>query len=97
MRLDARRGHYDGWTVYHATRCEVLDHVVWVDDCTMQWCQYEVPYRVVGDEVASRVYDAERIVIIPARRLVLIDPVADADDNEIDVLVAAPVPMGMVA
>lgn len=96
MRLDARRGDND-WTVYHATRCEVLQGVVWVDDCTMQWCQHEFPLRVVGDDVASRVYDAERIVIDGGRRLVLIDPVADEDDNEVDVLVAAPVPTGMVA
>lgn len=97
MRLDARRGNCGVWTTYHATRCEVLDHVVWVDDCTMQWCQYEVPLRVVGDDAAVRVHDADRIVIDPSRRLVLIDPVSDEDDNEVDVLVAEPVPVGMVA
>ena len=96
MRLDARRGDND-WTVSHATRCEVLQGVVWVDDCTMQWFQYEMPLRAVGDEVVGELHDAERIVIDAARRLVVIDPVADEDDNPVDVIAEAPVQMGAAA
>lgn len=82
MKLDARNGKYDGWTVYHVRRCVVLRGVVWVNDDARQWFQYEMPLRLVDGEPYGAIHDAERIVIDPARRLVLIDPVEDEDDTD---------------
>lgn len=83
MRLDSRKGDTN-WRVYHARRCVVLRNVVWVDDETCQWCQYDDPPRVVGLDVASTVHQADRIVIDPSRRLIVIDPVEDAEDEQIE-------------
>lgn len=82
MKLDARKGKYDGWTVYHVRRCVVLRGVLWVDSDARQWFQYEMPLRLVDGEPYGAIHDAGHIVIDPARRLVLIDPVDDEDDTE---------------
>lgn len=92
MRIDARHGHF-GWRVYHAARCEVLRGVVWVDDDSRQWFQYDWPLRVVGGEVSGVVYDAERIVIHQSSRLVVINPVPDECDLDVVAGVAASRPM----
>ena len=98
MRIDARRGDYVGWIVWHVPRCQVLRHVVWVDDSTHQWAQYLVDqfgrltpqFGPNGPEPVRKVFQAKRIKIMVDRRLVLIDPIddpdAEKDDQEVDQL-----------
>lgn len=78
MRLDAREGAYFGWEVYHAVRCEMLRHVVWVDSDVACWGEYAYPFQIVGDELVIRERQATRIDIHLDRKLVVIDPIEDA-------------------
>lgn len=78
VRLDASRGH-KGWTTYHAERCQVLRHVTWVDDETRQWGEYMEPYRHVDGRLLQRVNNAKRILILPDRKLIVINPVGVGD------------------
>lgn len=102
MRIDARRGSYVGWIVWHVPRCQMLRHVVWADDGTHQWGEYAFdrmgphmanlgPY---GLEQMINVFQAKQIKIMVDRRLVLIDPIddpgAEDDLNELKLLEISP-------
>lgn len=80
MRLEAGPGNC-GYFVWHAAFCTPVLHVVWVDDELNQWCQYVYPYRIEHGELIFVVHQARRIDIFPGRRLVIIDPVEDADED----------------
>lgn len=82
MRLDANKGNYNLWCVYHAEKCCVLRKVMWVDDETAQWCE---GLAVVNGTLMTRVKQAKKIAIIVERRLVVINPVDDARDETIAV------------
>ena len=69
MRLDADKGDRD-YTVFHVPTCRVLKYVVWVDDESARWCEI-----VVKGWAARAEFQAKRIHILLAQRLVLIDPV----------------------
>lgn len=98
MRIDARRGSYVGWVVWHVPRCQMLRHVVWVDDSTHQWGEYVFDHmgrpmadlRPYGLEPRINVFQAKQIEIMADRRLVLIDPIDDPDAedelNELELL-----------
>lgn len=74
MRLDSNKGD-KGYTTYHAERCQVLRHVVWVDDEQREWCQRVQPFRFEKGVLRSQVHAARCILILPAKRLVIINPV----------------------
>lgn len=82
MRLDARNGDGIGWLVWHVERCEILRRVVWVDDETMAYFQLRFPLQLVSGELAGDVHRARLIVIYPAAKLVMINPI---DLTEFDV------------
>lgn len=91
MRIDATSPDCKrGWTVYHAEECRVLQDVVWVDDATAEWCQYEKPYRLIGDTIARHIHKARRILILAERQTVIINPIADDPVATRDVDVAQP-------
>lgn len=79
MRLDARNGDF-GWAVFHVEWVRELRCVVWVDTDLNQWGGLGRPLVVEGRaNVVTR--NARRIEIYPDRRLVLINPIEDADAN----------------
>lgn len=78
MRLDANKGDR-GYTTYHAERCQVLPHVVWVDDETRCWAQHVLPLQAVDGALRTQVRVAKRILIMRDRRLVIINPVGLGD------------------
>lgn len=56
--------------------------MLWCDDETAQWCELILPVLVLPDRsVATRVHQARRILILPARMLVLVDPIDDEFDE----------------
>jgi|JI10StandDraft_1071094.scaffolds.fasta_scaffold3074644_2 hypothetical protein len=81
MRIDARAGD-TGWCVFHVPQAGVLKYVIWVDDETAMWCEFAHPLRLdrATGSAATITHQAKAIRIIPADRLVLIDPVDDSED-----------------
>lgn len=76
MRLDARRG--DGpYSVWHAEEMRYLKHVVWLDDDLHAWGEYVWPPVREGDHLMVRAMLAKRILIMPDRRLIVINPLED--------------------
>ena len=79
MRLDARNGDND-WEVHHAEYCCMLNYVTWVDDVTCQYAQ------IVGIDILAgcflfHITQAKKIAIYPAKKLIVINPVEDSDDQ----------------
>ena len=68
----------------------MLKHVVWVDDATRCWAEYVMPHEFVNGVLRTRVHVAKRILILPDRKLVVINPVGFGDRwaSRGDVLVA---------
>lgn len=85
MRLDARIQAVSGWWVYDAEACVVLRDVVWVDDEDNQYAVLANDLRPLpGDTYwPTRIHRARKIAIYPARKLVIINPIEDADDAQI--------------
>lgn len=77
MRLDARKGDF-GWTVWHCERCEVMHGVAWCDDETNELGIYREPMPPVMIEVVR----VRKILIVPARRMVLVNPLEGVDELE---------------
>lgn len=82
MRLDARAGDA-GWHVWHVPRARRMQHVIWVDDALAQWAGWEAKPKdwqllQAGFE-GPPVHQMKRIRIVPAARVVLLDPVEDGD------------------
>ena len=98
MRLDAAAGDR-GYTTYHAERCQVVNHVVWVDDSSRCWAQYVTPYEMQNGALRQRTHVAKRILILPDRRLVIINPVGFGDrwESRGDVLVTKKIAAGRSA
>lgn len=80
MRLDANKGDTD-WNVWHAEELRELRFVLWIDDEAKQWAQAAQPLRPEGDSLAVNVFSAKRISILPARRLVIVNPIEDDEDE----------------
>jgi hypothetical protein len=81
MRIDAREPGFTGrWLVWHAEQCRELRYVAWVDDGSMCYGQYVHPFVLSGGAPVVETRQAKRIVIIPASRVVVINPVDDADE-----------------
>jgi hypothetical protein len=78
MRLDARKGDVD-WSVFDCERCEALRLVLWVDDESNRYCQAVIPMHVAGDEVATIEHQTRKILICPAVRMVLINPLENVE------------------
>lgn len=78
MRLHANTNTVS-WDILHVPTCRSLKRVVWVDDETAQWG--ELTGNTVGFYWEEVTHQAKKIVILPQRRLILIDPVDDADDQ----------------
>ena len=76
MRLDARNGD-TGWYVWHVGQARHVENAVWVDDDLARWA--DRPRLPVDPEIAE--HQAQRIAILPSRRLVLIDPVGNEHDE----------------
>lgn len=86
MRLDARNGPPDsGYHVYHAEEMRLLSLVVWADSDSAQYGQYKHtslgPVTAVYDEIVT--HQAKRIDIVASARLVVINPIADDNDQYI--------------
>lgn len=79
MLLHASRNTI-GWHVLHVPTCKMLKNVVWVNDETAQWA--ELTGNARGHYWEEVTHQAKKIVILPQRRLILIDPVDDADDQD---------------
>lgn len=83
MRIDGRTGD-SGWSVFDVPKAADVPLCVWVDDATAQYAivpadlKRRMRYHVVKD-VGPDVIQAERIAILPAHQLVLINPVGDPD------------------
>lgn len=77
MRIDARRG--DGpYEVYDAERMVFITlRVVWADDTLNAWGEYHWPPKADGAHLLVVARLAKRIVILPGRQLVVVNPVRD--------------------
>lgn len=83
MRLDGRTGRYPDWTVWHAEQCCRLWNVVWVDDETAQYAQYNnSPWAGVLNSMT--VHQAKRIEIHFGSKLVIINPLVDHEEQDVD-------------
>ena len=84
MRLDARKGDFP-YFVWHAEECRELIHCVWVDDALCEWFEYCAPYQLnaAGDGVIGSVYKAKKIDIYLGRRVVIVNPIADEEQEYI--------------
>lgn len=60
-------------TVFHVPRCCVLTRVVWIDTETAEYAEYGKPYH---DHI---IFKVKKIELLPARGLILIDPIPDED------------------
>jgi hypothetical protein len=82
MRIDARQAGFVGaWLVWHAEQCRELKHVVWVDDESACYGQYVHPFILPGPMIET--HQAKRIVINSSSRVVIINPVEDADESDL--------------
>lgn len=83
MRLDARKGD-GGWHVWHVPRARRMKHVIWVDDGLAQWGGWEAapPSWLLLQTGLNGppVHQMKRIRIMPAARVVLLDPLDDDDE-----------------
>ncbi len=70
------------WVVFHVPTCERLKGVLWVDDVAAQWAELVLSPSISG--WTEHVHQAQKITIIPASYLVLIDPVDDCEDTTKD-------------
>jgi hypothetical protein len=82
MRLDAHKGD-TFWGVYHAEECRELKCVVWLDDETCEYCCVLFPARCVNGHVVTETFKARKIDIYCDRKFVIINPIEDADDENI--------------
>lgn len=73
MILDARKGDR-GWRVWDCIAGAYLSRVVRVDDQAATVTSYTDPYFVIGDELGTVTEQRERVEILEASRLVLLDP-----------------------
>lgn len=80
------------WCIWHAEWCKVLKLVIWVDDETRQWAQFDTPPGYVGDRFASTVHQAKKIIIDVDRLMVTINPIEEVD--AIDLAVSEEVACG---
>lgn len=74
MRIDARDAPHHDWYVWNVPRCREERMVLWVDDETNQYAQYQNRGAPFWHIVTIQ---ARRIAIYVSRKLVLIDPVED--------------------
>ena len=86
MRLDARNGDRF-WDVWHVRECRKIEMCVFVDDQTCTWGEYPgrfemMTHAAIYGDLPVIEHQAKSIRIIPARRLVLIDPIDDCDGAE---------------
>lgn len=55
--------------------------MVWCDDESAQWCEIVLPAVFLPDRsVAKRIHQANRILILADRKLVLVDPIDDDEE-----------------
>ena len=82
MRLDARI-HREAWswTPYDVPGCQILRGVVWADDETAQYGQYADGER----RLPIVTHQADRIRFVHEVRVVLINPLSDAEMLESEV------------
>lgn len=82
MRLDGRKGDR-GWYAWHCERCVQLQRTQWIDDETNEWAEVVYPYVIIDRSyVLTTLHKAKRIIIIPSRRLVLVNPHDDDVESE---------------
>jgi hypothetical protein len=106
MRLDARKHNTGTWQVWHVPTCRLLDRVVFVDDATAVWGEYPAS-EILRALFLSGVtpdggmpiveHQANKIRILPSRRLVLIDPIEDDDEEPEAIANESPVTEGTPA
>lgn len=91
MRLDARNGQAGCWDVWDCEAMRVVPAVLWVDDCTAEFCCYVLPTRVGLDgELVTEMHRAKRIQICFHSRVVLINPIADHTDEQVATVIHEP-------
>jgi hypothetical protein len=85
MRLDAMKGD-SGWFVWHCRLMKTVDLVIWVDDFLAQYGAW--PDRTTleaallsGKLSSPPVHQADRIAIITTKRLILIDPIGEQEQD----------------
>lgn len=82
MRIDARNGHR-GWQVFDVPRCQEIRYVVWVDDDAHQYAAFRLPLTPDSVLAGPEVRSVRCVLIVPERRMVLIDPVDDTTDEAV--------------
>jgi hypothetical protein len=66
MRCDHTNG-YLGWDCRDKVTNQQFKYVAWVDPDAKEFCTYEYPFRIVGNEAATSVHRAQEIVVdLPA-------------------------------
>lgn len=60
LKCHAMNG-YAGWLVREESSGDRINHVIWVDPDLKTYCAHDVPFSVVGAELASTVYAVEDI------------------------------------
>lgn len=68
------------WRVWHARECRFVTNCLWADEETARWGSW----RMVDSCYLNETHQAERIVIYPERKFIVIDPVDDIDMAEAD-------------
>lgn len=77
MMIDARRGDRY-WTMWHCELCRNIAHEVqWVDVDYNQYGQYSSSSRTII------IVQARKILCYSERRLLLVNPVDDSQDDEV--------------
>lgn len=73
MKLSALNGDI-GWDTYHAEWMRFLPETVWIDDQTLEFGLIRYMH---GGFAWIDIHKAKKILILPKRKLVLINPIAD--------------------
>ncbi len=71
--------------VFHVPTSKFLHYAHWVDDELSIWRESDLPIRYVGNEIAGTTHFAKRIELLIESRLILIDPIEDTDQSELEV------------
>jgi hypothetical protein len=78
MRLDARNGDA-GWLVWHVPTCRRMRGVVSVDSDLLEVETYIRPNQFINGVLATAYERFARIVVLDVAKVVLLDPVPDAE------------------
>jgi hypothetical protein len=85
MQVSIEKDHQN-WLIWHAEEMRVIPRVRRVDSETSCYSVLTYPLVIIGGKAQERLVRAREILVLPNRRLIIVNPVDDDVTAELDAI-----------